>query len=287
MRNSPAPSEAAKAQSGESVAAEVHAPFYQVLKTAMLLGHVLLTGPRGTGKSYAVMQLARERGKQVFVCQGHADLTAEDLVGSPGLVNGSSSFIAGPLYNAVKQGAWFVFEEANLARGGIGALLNRVLDVGGTLAVPFTGEEIVVPESFRALLCVNECGYSACRPLAESLKDRLRAIHCDYWDDQHETEVLRRALHGLSGEQIRGMLTVAKGIREARKKGETNFDFSLRSLLQWGADTQFRTKNLMESFESVVIAKLGDPAEVGLQAEPIREIARFVLQHAASDFIPI
>ena len=73
------------------------------------------------------------------------------------------------------------------------------------------------------------------------------------------------------------MVKVANSILEGRRKGAIDFDFSLRTLIQWGADADHRSQDLMESFKAVVLPKVGDPHEYGPQHEALLELARLAI----------
>jgi hypothetical protein len=60
-----------------------------------------------------------------------------------------------------------------------------------------------------------------------------------------------------------------------------DFDFSLRTLFQWGADVSERGVDLSAAFRAVVLPKVGDPLEYGPQLEALQEIARLVLEAPA------
>jgi hypothetical protein len=74
------------------------------------------------------------------------------------------------------------------------------------------------------------------------------------------------------------MVKAANSIREARRKGAIDFDFSLRTLVQWGADADHRSQDLLESFKAVVLPKVGDPHEYGPQHEALLELARLAIE---------
>jgi cobaltochelatase CobS len=247
------------------------------LETSVAAGfHVMLTGPRGTGKTTAVKQIARQKNKPLFLCQGHSDLTVEELRGLPGLREGSSTFQPGPVVQAIKGGAYLLFDEVNTCRPGVTAWLNNILDGDGLVAVPETGELLPVPPGFLAFFCFNE-GYAGTRALNEALKDRCRVIWCDYWPEDTERTLLRSLVKRLADIDIDRMLWVTRGIRKARREGTIDFDLSIRTLCQWGCDADLRTQDLLESFRSVVLPKVGDPHEYQPQYQALMEIAKLVI----------
>jgi MoxR-like ATPase len=255
----------------------IHPPFFGQLETAVANGsHVMLMGPRGTGKTTAVRLLARQNYKKLHILPCHADMTTEELRGVPGLKGGNSTFVYSPLVFAVTNGDYVLMDEANLARPGVTAWLNNVLDDDGRVSIPETGEEFPVCEGFRLFLCFN-VGYQGTRELNQALVDRCRVIYCSYWPPHQEKAILAARLPNLKNVDLFRMLRVANGVREARRKGSIDFDFSLRTLIQWGTDADQRTQDLGESFRAVVLAKVGDPLEYGPQHEALIELANLIL----------
>jgi MoxR-like ATPase len=200
----------------------------------------------------------------------------EELRGAMGLRNGNSLFVPGPVTRAVQESRYLLFEECNLCRPGVAAWLNTVIEDDGILSIPETGEMIPVPDDFRCFLCFNE-GYAGTRELNEALKDRCRVIFCDYWPKDQEMILLKTKLPNVADIDASRVIDVANAIRTARREGSVEFDFSLRTLVQWLTDAYERTVVLLESFREVVLPKVGDPLAHEPQHQAMTEIARLVL----------
>lgn len=252
--------------------------FYSELDSAVICGfHVMLMGPRGTGKTTAIKSLAARSGKRLHVIQVHADFTTEELRGEPGLADGNSTFQHSPVVDAAEQGDWVLLDEANLGRAGVTAWMNNVLDEDGIISIPATGEQIPVAKGFRAFFCFN-AGYQGTRELNQALLDRCRVIYCDYWLPDQEIAYLKRHVSNLNAADMQRIVKVAAAIREGRRKGVIDFDCSIRTLHQWAADADHRTQDLLESFKAVVLAKVGDPQEYGPQHAALLEVAKLAIQ---------
>lgn len=247
--------------------------------------HVMLTGPRGTGKTTAARMVARQFGRPLYQIQGHPTLAIEDMRGNAGLRGGDSTFTYSPVVEAAMAGAFLLFDELNLCRSGAPVWLNNVLDKPGVLAIPETREQIPVHSEFLMIACFN-AGYSGTNAINEALLDRCRVIHCEYWPEDQEVRLLKAKLDRtmndlsepcLSEVDIRRMVRVANAIRQARRQGSIDFDFSVRSLCQWGKHASLRSQDLLASFVSVILPKVGDPFESAPQHTALLEIARLLL----------
>ena len=253
-------------------------PFWENLETAVRCGFsAMLFGPRGTGKTTAVKEIARQRGKRLFHIQGHADLMIEELRGTVGLEKGSTLFKPGTVTRAVQHKAWLLFDELNLCRPAVTAWLNNIIDKEGTLSIPETGEVISVPGDFLAFFCFNE-GYQGTRELNEALKDRCWPVLCEYWPEELEFSLLKNELPDIADVDARRAIEVANAVRKARKEGGLDFDFSIRTLVHWVSDAYERTADLLRSFRDVVLAKVGDPLLNAPQQQAMKEIAHLILE---------
>ena len=252
-------------------------PFMSQLESATKSGfNVMLTGPRGSGKTTAVHMVAKKLGKQLTTVAGHADAGIEDLRGAMGLRDGNTSFTPGSVTRAVKENNYLLFDEVNLCRPNVTAWLNNVIDENGVFTIPETGEEVRVPNDFLCFFCFNE-GYSGTRDLNEALVDRCRVIYCDYWPAEMEFKLLKKRYPEFSDIDIRRVISVANAIRRAQSEGSVDFDFSVRTLMHWLSDAYIRTVDLLESYREVVLPKVGDPRLFAPQHEALMEIARLTL----------
>lgn len=255
----------------------IEPPYLEQLEAAFRRRrHVMLSGPPGTGKTHSVQWMARQRGQPLFVVQGHCDLSIEDLRGCPALRNGDSTFIVGPVVQAVEQGGILLVDEYNLVRPGVTAWLNNVLNPGGLLSIPEEQRLVPIHPAFLACFCCNE-GLAGTREQNAAFKDRCRVIVCDYWPPDKEVLLLKSLMPEIAEIDARRMIAVANGVRAARKAGTVDFDFSIRTLHDWGLDAYDRTADLLESFRDVVLPKVGDALQVAPQHEALVKIAELAL----------
>jgi midasin (ATPase involved in ribosome maturation) len=225
-----------------------------------------------------VRELAALRRATLRIAQAHCDMGVEEIRGCLTIREGGTTFVRGSLTNSLHEGSWFLFEEVNLARPGLSSFLNTVIDETAAITIPETDEVVHAHDGFRAFFCLNDCGYAGTRELNPALRDRCVVIYCGYFPPEEELRVLKGHLTDIAEVDARRMIAVANAIREARVAGSTDFDMSMRSLIQWGFDAYRRTASLLDSFTDVILNKVGDPLGAAPQREALLEVARLILE---------
>ncbi len=246
-------------------------PWYPVLRHALTSGRekgATMFGPRGSGKSTAIRELARSVGAEWITLQCAANMQLDSLLGTWTSEQGSLRFIDGPLALAVRRGAWLIAEEANAIHPGVWSSVNTLTDrTGEGLRLP-TGEVIPPHSEFRLILAFND-GYAGMREVNPALKDRLLPIHCGYLDSDSETRVLM-AMTGAEESDCRRVLDVGTMIREARLR----FDLSPRALARWLDLVLIAGLSWQEGFERAILDLVGAPDMAGPQRAALEEIAK-------------
>lgn len=93
--------------------------------------HVWLYGPKGTGKTSLAMQLAARTGRPFVRIAIDRTTEAADLIGGPGIRNGSTFWRNGVLTEAMERpGTVILIDEPSYGRPGALAVLQTVLDFG-------------------------------------------------------------------------------------------------------------------------------------------------------------
>jgi len=103
---------------------------------------LLLFGDRGSGKSSTLRQFPRHLHLPLFSVSGHRRLEWEDLLGVKEIVDGDTITMDGPLIQAWRVGATFLFEEIDRAPEETSIGLNPILD-GYPLINVLNGGEII------------------------------------------------------------------------------------------------------------------------------------------------
>jgi gas vesicle protein GvpN len=166
-----------------------------LIRTFLQTGkHVLLEGPVGVGKTTLALTVAESLSKKVIRVDGDGRFTEQKLVGSfdPKLVldRGFSkeSFIPGPLYQAMEEGAILLMNEMNRMPEMVQNVLLPALDEK-KIQIPVLGELVAKP-GFCVIATQNPREFVATSPLSEALLDRLEWISISYLSEKEEEQIV-------------------------------------------------------------------------------------------------
>lgn len=169
------------------------------LKLCLKTGqHILLEGPVGVGKTYLASVICESLGKTLFRIDGDSRFTEQKLVGwfdPPQVINQGyteSSFIFGPLVEAMKSGGVLFINELNRLPEGVQNVLLPALDEG-LVQIPRLGE-IRAAKGFVVIATQNPKEFVATSHLSEALLDRFSLIRLEYPSRDEEVEIVRSQL---------------------------------------------------------------------------------------------
>ena len=134
----------------------------------------LLVGEPGTGKNRLVYELAGKSGRDLYILQGHEDVTAEDFACGVRLSgeNGEKtiSYILSPLATAMLEGGVCFIDEIGKIRPRALAMLVSVLDERRYLDSTLLGERIPASFGFRFIAATNS---NELHSLPEFIRSRM------------------------------------------------------------------------------------------------------------------
>jgi MoxR-like ATPase len=143
----------------------------------------LLIGEPGVGKNRIVYECAKLCGKELYICQGHEDVTAEDLIcavrfsDDPGK---KMDYIASPLVTAMQRGGVCFIDEIAKIRPRALAPLASLLDERRYIDSILLGERIYAHRGFRFIAATNTDDLDE-SPLPKFIRSRMRpVIHVGY-----------------------------------------------------------------------------------------------------------
>lgn len=116
----------------------------------------LLVGEPGVGKNRLVYEIARRSGSELYIFQGHEDVTAEDLAFAARFADGGGiDYVASPLVTAMVRGGICFIDEIGKIRPRALALLASVLDERRYIDSTMLGERVVAARGFRLVAATN------------------------------------------------------------------------------------------------------------------------------------
>lgn len=136
----------------------------------------LLVGEAGVGKNRLIYELARCTGKELYLFQGHEDVTAEDLACTVRFSDDPQrkmDYILSPIATAMRRGAICFVDEIGKLRSRALAPLVSVLDERRYLDSNLLGERIVAHPGFRFVAATNTVDLAG-NALPEFIRSRLR-----------------------------------------------------------------------------------------------------------------
>ncbi|WP_018949099.1 AAA family ATPase [Thioalkalivibrio sp. ALMg11] len=206
-------------------------------------------GPTGCGKTSMIEQTAARLNWPVRRVNATERMELADLVGDKSLETSESGngpetgFQYGPLALAMKEGAIFILDEADILNPAVFAALNPVLE-GNALVLDRNGGEVIHPdESFRFVVTGNTAGlgddtgnYVGTAQQNLATMDRFWTVELGY--PQHETEkkILTSRFSGKIDPKVMDqMISLATRVRSAFEEGTMSATFSTRTLVRWAS----------------------------------------------------
>ena len=142
---------------------------------ALLCGeHLLLAGPKATGKNVLAENLATVFGRPAWDVSMYVNVDAAALIGADTLKGGQVIFREGPVCACARLGGFGVLDEVNMAKNEALAVLHATLDFRRVIDVPGY-QRIQLDDAARFIGTMNY-GYTGTRELNEALTSRFVVI---------------------------------------------------------------------------------------------------------------
>lgn len=223
----------------EEAAARVPAPRYlyygreiwESAAAALLCGqHVLLAGPKATGKNVLAENLASVFGRSVWDVSMYVNVDAAALIGADTLKDGQVVFREGPICSCARQGGFGVLDEVNMAKNEALAVLHAMLDHRRVIDVPGY-QRIELDDATRFIGTMNY-GYAGTRELNEALVSRFVVVDMPVISDENLQKLLRRSFPTLKQEWAVQLTQLFRDLRQKCDSGEISTKaLDLRGLL--------------------------------------------------------
>ena len=235
---------------------------------ALLCGqHVLLAGPKATGKNVLAEDLAALFGRPVWDVSMYVNVDAAALIGADTLKDGQVVFREGPICACARLGGFGVLDEVNMAKNEALAVLHATLDHRRVIDVPGY-ERIALNDAARFIGTMNY-GYAGTRELNEALVSRFVVVDMPVISDEDLQKLLRRSFPDLKKEWAVQLTELFRDLRAKCDSGEISTKaLDLRGLL---ASLHLIEKGIPSgrALEMGIINKAFEPFERQLVADAV------------------
>ena len=235
---------------------------------ALLCGqHVLLAGPKATGKNVLAEDLAALFGRPVWDVSMYVNVDAAALIGADTLKDGQVVFREGPICACARLGGFGVLDEVNMAKNEALAVLHATLDHRRVIDVPGY-ERIELSDAARFIGTMNY-GYAGTRELNEALVSRFVVVDMPVISDEDLQKLLRRSFPDLKKEWAVQLTELFRDLRAKCDSGEISTKaLDLRGLL---ASLHLIEKGIPSgrALEMGIINKAFEPFERQLVADAV------------------
>ena len=198
---------------------------------ALLSGeHLLLVGPKATGKNVLAEGLAAAFGRPAWDVSFYINIDAASLIGADTFADGKVSLRKGPILRCAEEGGFGVLDEINMAKNESLAVLHATLDFRRVIDVPGY-DRIVLSDATRFIATMNY-GYAGTREINEALASRFMVINMPIISGENLEKLLRAQFPTLKGAYARQMAELFQEIRAKCDGGEISTKaLDLRGLL--------------------------------------------------------
>ena len=235
---------------------------------ALLCGqHLLLAGPKATGKNVLAENLAAVFGRPVWDVSMYVNVDAAALIGADTLQKGEVVFREGPICRCARLGGFGVLDEVNMAKNEALAVLHATLDHRRVIDVPGY-ERITLDDATRFIGTMNY-GYAGTRELNEALVSRFAVLDMPVISDTDLQKLLRRTFPTLSAKWAEQFALLFRDLRQKCDNGEISTKaLDLRGLL---SSLHLIEKGITsgEALKLGIINKAFDPFERQLVADAV------------------
>lgn len=217
--------------------------------------NVSSNGPKGCGKTMAMMMFCSEVGLPFMRINCSEGFTEESFIGYNTLIDGKITWIDGVLPESLRYGCILCFDEFRHARPEIMTAWNPVGD-SGRLVLPQNNNEVVVAhEDFRTFATMNPIeGYSGGQDVNQATLDRFSmALEATYLPETSEIRVIQEQ-SGINNPAIARQFTqLANDLRNLKTQHDLESDTSTRMLVDMMQATT--DLNVSEIVEYVMIGR--------------------------------
>ena len=235
---------------------------------ALLCGeHLLLAGPKATGKNVLAENLAALFGRPLWDVSMYINVDAAALIGADTLRGGQVVFREGPICRAARAGGFGVLDEVNMAKNEALAVLHAALDFRRVIDVP--GYERIGLDPAARFIGTMNYGYAGTRELNEALVSRFVVLDMPVISQENLRKLLARRFPRLQAKWTEQFAELFDDLRRKCENAEISTKaLDLRGLL---SALQLIEKGVGtgEALRLGIINKAFDPFERQLVADAV------------------
>ena len=200
---------------------------------------ILIQGPTSAGKTSMIEYLANFTGNKFVRINNHEHTDLQEYLGTyVSDSNGKLKFQEGVLVQAMREGAWIVLDELNLAPTDVLEALNRLLDDNRELLIPETQEIVRPAENFCLFATQNPAGlYGGRKVLSRAFRNRFLELHFDDIPENELETILQKRSRNTAPSDCRRIVSVYKQLTRLRQESrvfeQKNSFATLRDLFRW------------------------------------------------------
>lgn len=199
--------------------------------SALELGyHILLIGPKATGKNVLATTLAWILGRPAWDISFHINTDSQSLLGQDTFRAGQVEFRPGPVYQCAAAGGIGILDEINMAKNDAVAVLHALLDHRRILEVP--GYDRLKLHPATRFIATMNFGYAGTRDLNEALASRFLILRMPMISGENFDRLILRQHPELDQSLLKALGHLFSDLQNKSRAGEiTTRPVDLRGLL--------------------------------------------------------
>lgn len=223
-----------------------------------------LSGPAGTGKTFAARMIAGALNLPLQIVVGKAGVDVSEYLGSYQIVskNGETNSIwkDGAISEVVRYGGILLFDEINLAEPEVVGSLNTLLDLSNCLCLS-NGETLEAHPKFFYIEAMNiGSGFDGTNKMNNSHRRRMqRKMRFALPTKQEEIAILKETT-GYENESILSSLIDVESYIRSNIEDPTNQYMSISEVQGWISEAEY-TNEWIESACETILAPLMEQDE--------------------------